>query len=1087
MGQYDINLRDYWRIIRKRKIIVIFTIIVLGFFSFVFAKLNEPAPIYSASSAVRIEQNTALSGLVSDASSSLGAAAEITTQTAVIRSYPVMEQVAKELGMVDKSLKSDDIAKNSRLVSVINGLAGQANTSQVGDTNIISITITSGDPDQAARMANTIASVFRQFDYENRNQTVLRQHDFIKGQLTQSERRLKDSERIIKEFKEAKNFLSLSVEATSVGRALERLQEVVSEQKKILKRIREAIEQVRNIRDVRAGKTERVPVDDIDPGLARLNQQLVELQVQRDNLLQEFTPEHPAVSDILLQISNVVRQMLIILEGREKTLADITKAREGELNSVEGRNKEIPDLSLQLQRFERQLATDQEVHNMLRQKFEEVSIRLAGTQHLVRIVKPAFRPLGRDNPPQIFLNSFVGALLGLVVGLAFALVLETMDTSIGTIEDVEAYLEVPVLGVIPILDNEELERQYVESNPERAGRFTPDIYGRLVTHFVPRSPIAEAYRSFRTQMEFVSVEKGGNTFVITSSTPGEGKTTTSINFAITCAQSNKRTLLIDADMRKPVIYRIFGIDREPGLTDILLGNNAWADCIRTMTDIMLGKFDMEDIMLTPGLDNLNLLTCGHIPPNPSELLNSNRMTQFLEEIRNEFDVIVIDTPPLLPVTDAAILGTRVDGCVLVYRVGAIARGALKRAKMQLDNVRAKVWGVVLNSMRPEATSDIDSIRYQSTYYYGGYTEERAEANLADLPFYQRWYRQTIELISPSERDDVTEEASPLAKGLAAAALLLSLSLLGAGAAWQMGAKLPIVGSLTSREASVGAPPKDSLAPLGAIWKSTQEAATPASTPAAPATPQAPAAPAPGGQGSPPQTPPAGKAPQEQAPAPSQSRAPAQPAAPVKPRQGASLPPLEGSLFAWTPQPSSGDVLTESAAIRRAVIRLASQTPRGDLLSGEESRRPYSIVFSHNRNPALTRHHLSILRQAGLSPSFVPVRRLEGSADRVFLGAFASQEEAKAFIEKHLKPLLQPGEEPYVDRLPFALEVGRGLAPGEADVMRVIVKAADLHPTFEEAADGKGRMLIGAFRSPSEAEQAAILLQREKISFQLVTR
>ncbi|MBI2131209.1 MAG: polysaccharide biosynthesis tyrosine autokinase, partial [Candidatus Tectomicrobia bacterium] len=720
MGQYDINLRDYWRIIRKRKIIIIFTVMVLGFFSFVFAKLNEPAPIYSASSAVRIEQNTALSGLVSE-SASLGAAAEITTQTAVIRSYPVMEQVAKELGMVDKSLKSDDIAKNSRLVSVINGLAGQVNTSQVGDTNIISITVTSGDPDQAARMANTTASVFRQFDYENRNQTVLRQHEFIKGQLTQSEERLKESEKVIKEFKEAKNFLSIAVEATSVGRVLERLQEVVSEQQKALKRIREAVEQVRNIRDVRAGRTERVPVDDIDPGLARLNQQLVELQVQRDNLLQEFTAEHPSVSDILQQINNVVRQMLLILEGREKTLADLTRARRQELATIESRNKEIPDLSLQLQRHERLLATNQEVHNLLRQKFEEVSIRLAGTQHLVRIVKPAFRPLGRDNPPQIFLNTFVGALLGLVVGLAFALVLETMDTSIGTIEDVEAYLEVPVLGVIPILDNEELERQYIESNPERAGRFTPDIYGRLVTHFVPRSPIAEAYRSFRTQMEFVSVEKGGNTFLITSSTPGEGETTTSINFAITCAQSNKRTLLIDADMRKPVIYRIFGIDREPGLTDILLGNNKWADCVRTMTDIMLGKFDMEDIMLTPGLDNLNLLTCGHIPPNPSEILNSTRMTQFLEEIRQEFDVIVIDTPPVLPVTDAAILGTRVDGCVLVYRVGTIARGALKRAKMQLDNVRAKVWGVVLNSMRPEATSDIDSIRYQSSYYYGGYT------------------------------------------------------------------------------------------------------------------------------------------------------------------------------------------------------------------------------------------------------------------------------------------------------------------------------------------------------------------------------
>ena len=1069
MGQYDINLRDYWRIIRKRKLIIIFTVVILGFFSFVFAKLNEPPPIYSASSAVRLEPNTALSGLVSDPGA-LGTTAEITTQTAVIRSYPVMEQVAKEMGMVDKSLSSEDIAKNSRLVSIINGLAGQVNTGQVGDTNIISITVISGDPDQAARMANTTASVFRQFDYENRNQTVLRQHDFIKTQLTQSEARLKEAERIIKEFKESKNFLSIAVEAASIGRLMERLQEVVAQQQGMLKRVREAIEQVRNIRDVRAGRTERVPVDDIDPGLARLNQQLVELQVQRDNLLQEFTPEHPAVNDIIQQINNVVRQMLLILQGREQTLAALAKAREDELSQIESRNKEIPDLSLQLQRHERQLATNQEVHNLLRQKFEEASIRLAGTQHLVRIVKPAFRPLWRDNPPQIFLNTFVGALLGLVVGLAFALVLETMDTSIGTIEDVESYLEVPVLGVIPILDNEELERQYIESNPERAGRFTPDIYGRLVTHFVPRSPIAEAYRSFRTQMEFVSVEKGGNTFVITSSTPGEGKTTTSINFAITCAQSNKRTLLIDADMRKPVIYRIFGIDREPGLTDILLGNNTWTDCVRTMTDIMLGKFDMEDIMLTPGLDNLNLLTCGHIPPNPAELLNSTRMTQFLEEIRQEFDVIVIDTPPLLPVTDAAILGTRVDGCVLVYRVGAIARGALKRAKMQLDNVRAKVWGVVLNSMRPEATSDIDSIRYQSTYYYGGYTEEHAEENLAELPFYQRWYRSAVELVAPAERDDVTEEASSLAKTLAGVALVLSFSLIAAGAAWQMGVRLPFVGSLAARGQMVGMPPKDSLAPLGAIWKSTQEApVAPASAPASSAAPE--------GSKDAPQAP-------AKLPAPAQGGSPP-PQAPARPGPGASL--LPGRRFASAPPAAPREDLTEAAAVRRAVMRLAGQTLPGGLLREEESRRPFSVVFSHNRRRETTRHHLSILRQAGLAPSFTPVRGIEGSADRVFLGAFASEREAKAFIEKRLRPLLQPGEEPYADRLPYTLEVGRDLAPGEADVMRVILKAADLYPAFEETSSGKGRLLVGAFRSPSEAEHAAILLQREKIPFQLVTR
>jgi hypothetical protein len=169
------------------------------------------------------------------------------------------------------------------------------------------------------------------------------------------------------------------------------------------------------------------------------------------------------------------------------------------------------------------------------------------------------------------------------------------------------------------------------------------------------------------------------------------------------------------------------------------------------------------------------------------------------------------------------------------------------------------------------------------------------------------------------------------------------------------------------------------------------------------------------------------------------------------------------------------------------MRLASQTDPAGLPAEEESRRPYAVVFSHNRNREITRLHLSILRQAGFSPAFVPVRETEGPVDRVFLGAFTSEEQAKDFIEKRLAPLLQPGEEPYAARLPYTLEVGRNLAPGEADVMRVIVKAANLYPTTEEAGNGKSRMFIGAFRSPSEAEQTAILLQREKIPFQLVTR
>ena len=262
MGQYDINLRDYWRIIRRRKIIIIFTTFTLSFFSFIFAKLNEPAPIYSASSALRIDQNTAVAGIVSDADS-FNKYQEMATQTAVIRSYLVMERVSKELGLIDKSLSSENIAKNSRLVSIINSMANEVVSAQVGDTNIISVTVTSGDPDQAARIANTISTVFRNFDFETRNQAILKQFNFIKSQLEGSEVRLRESEQKIKAFKKNQKFLSLRVEASAIARLLEASRVKVGELEKAADKVRDAIQQVRSIGEFTAGKTKRIPVDDI--------------------------------------------------------------------------------------------------------------------------------------------------------------------------------------------------------------------------------------------------------------------------------------------------------------------------------------------------------------------------------------------------------------------------------------------------------------------------------------------------------------------------------------------------------------------------------------------------------------------------------------------------------------------------------------------------------------------------------------------------------------------------------------------------------------------------------------------------------
>jgi capsular exopolysaccharide synthesis family protein len=197
----------------------------------------------------------------------------------------------------------------------------------------------------------------------------------------------------------------------------------------------------------------------------------------------------------------------------------------------------------------------------------------------------------------------------------------------------------------------------------------------------------------------------------------EGKTTTAINLAITIAQTGKRTLLVEADLRKPFLHHAFGIERDPGLSDAIVGNKDWRECLRTVTDLMLGPLGIEKLMAMPNIDKLSLLTSGSPPPNPSEFLNSQRMTDLIAIFREEFDFIVFDCPPVLPVTDAAILASKTDGTLIVYRVGKIARSALKRAKVLLENVRGRVLGMVLTGLKAEVSPDYEELEYYR-YAYG---------------------------------------------------------------------------------------------------------------------------------------------------------------------------------------------------------------------------------------------------------------------------------------------------------------------------------------------------------------------------------
>jgi tyrosine-protein kinase Etk/Wzc len=305
-----------------------------------------------------------------------------------------------------------------------------------------------------------------------------------------------------------------------------------------------------------------------------------------------------------------------------------------------------------------------------------------------------------------------GVVMGLIIGVVLAFLAEVFDTSMGTIEDVEELLKVPVLGVIPQLDNDAKKKGRFERNTDADRNRTRD----LVTHYEPKSQAAESFRALRTNLQFLRLELKGKLFLITSSFVQEGKTLNVVNLALSMAQAGNKVLLVDADLRKPNVHRVFGLSREPGVTDYVLGNYHWREVLGTISDVILGDFEIEDLLKTPGMDNLHFVTAGTKPPNPTEIRSSERVREFLREAKQDYDFIFVDAPPILPVADATEIAPWMDGVFLVYTVGKIGRGVLKRAKSTLDNVDAKVLGIVLNNVKPEAGPDY--FRYHSHYYYG---------------------------------------------------------------------------------------------------------------------------------------------------------------------------------------------------------------------------------------------------------------------------------------------------------------------------------------------------------------------------------
>lgn len=728
MAQYDVTLRDYWRIIRKRKLYILFATVMLGLTSFATAFYSKPTPKYRAEAKVQYERAQTAEEAYTFA---LSGSDDLETQQAVIRSYEVVERIAHEMEMIDTVRATEE-----QRINAINALRGQIVTSVEGLTNIITISITDVNRFRARDLANTVAEEYKDYNFQVRNAKLLNARNFIYGQRERVMAKLDSAQTALKQFQEETQIVSISTATNQVlgdlRRARER-HESLSILHSSLNKLLSAGNQVQE-----GDLTSFPPEEGGNRFIERLNK-LQNLNQQRNQLLVTKTEIHPEIVNIDNLKRITMAEMQDALRARREVIEKRLEIQSIEVDTLEHRFKQLPTLGIELERLYRNVDIQGNLLEEIEEQYQQSLIDESEEVNEVTILQPALLPRNPINPSTPRAIAGVGALLGLIIGVVAAFIAETLDTSIGTIEDVEEYLEVPVVGIIPQMDIESMQEAMESRTGGPVDIELVERRLRLSTHFEPQSTLAESYRALRTNIQFANLEKGAKVISITSSSHQEGKSTTSANLAVTLAQAGNRVLLVDGDLRRPTVNRIFGLEREPGITDVILGNYTWREVVRTVTDIMVGGLGMDDIMMTAGMDNLNIITCGVLPPNPAEITDSRRMTEFLQEAKEAYDVVIVDAPPVLQATDATVLGTKVDGVLLVYKIGNISRSALRRAKLQLDNVGVATLGVVINGLRADVSEDFKDLRYYSYYTYGTNSEEESGPALVRL--YNRSKRQ----------------------------------------------------------------------------------------------------------------------------------------------------------------------------------------------------------------------------------------------------------------------------------------------------------------------------------------------------------
>ncbi|MCX5823167.1 MAG: Wzz/FepE/Etk N-terminal domain-containing protein, partial [Deltaproteobacteria bacterium] len=515
MPKYDLSLRDYWRIIKKRKLIIIFTFLAMTIFSFISATLTKPTPIYKTSATIKFEVQQA-AGLYNQGYGPGTSTGSIETQAAMIKSYFVMELVAKKLGLIPADVTPEGVRNNPQYINVILDLKSKVDTEQDGTSNMINVVTTSNDPKFAQKLANTIAQAYQEQHTLDINRKAIEAKKFIEKQRVVLLENLVKAEEAVKNFKEKNQKFTADATGGNLMGQVDRLVQLYDQQKSIYQRASSISLLLDKAENSTVTSDKIFYYDGMSSGYRGLTEYLVQLLLQRDMLLLSYTDNFPKVIELKNQIRETVKSMKLQLVAQQKAVTEDMKDLKRQILEKQGVLRQVPEMGLELVRLERDRGIALEVYSLLEKRYQEALIAESEKVEEVQIVRPALEPRVPINPTQVLTNMMLGMIIGLVLGIVFAFLIETFDTSIGAIEEIEAFLGTRVIGMIPFLNMEDVRDSIKAGLPADVSEDVVKRHFQLISHFLPTSTLAENYRALRTNFNFLSIEKEAKTILVTS-------------------------------------------------------------------------------------------------------------------------------------------------------------------------------------------------------------------------------------------------------------------------------------------------------------------------------------------------------------------------------------------------------------------------------------------------------------------------------------------------------------------------------------------------------------------------------------------